>query len=157
VQQISEEVVAPGGTGLSVTFSEEQRALQATAERFAKEKLAPAYQAREREAAIDRALVREMGALGLIAGDLPEQYGGLDLPSETSGLIIEALAYGDVNVAYVQLLGSLCGQIIAHHAAENLAAEWLPRIISGESLIALALTETRWIRRRQSCFVGTVK
>ena len=98
---------------MSVAFSEEQRALQATAERFAREKLAPAYQAREQEAAIDRALVREMGALGLIAGDLPEQYGGLGLPSETSGLIIEALAYGDVNVAYVQLLGSLCGQIIA--------------------------------------------
>ena len=84
-----------------------------------------------------------MGALGLIAGDLPEQYGGLGLPSETSGLIIEALAYGDVNVAYVQLLGSLCGQIIAHHAAEKLAAEWLPRIVSGESLVALALTEPR--------------
>jgi cyclohexanecarboxyl-CoA dehydrogenase len=143
VQQISEEVVAPGGTGLSVAFSEEQRALQATAERFAREKLAPAYQARERQAAIDRALVCEMGALGLIAGDLPEQYGGLSLPSETSGLIIEALAYGDVNVAYVQLLGSLCGQIIAHHAAEKLAAEWLPRIVSGESLVALALTEPR--------------
>jgi hypothetical protein len=47
-----------------------------------------------------------MGALGLIAGDLPEQYGGLNLPSETSGLISEALAYGDVNVAYVQLLFS---------------------------------------------------
>ena len=108
---------------MSVAFSEEQRALQATAERFAREKLAPAYQAREQEAAIDRALVREMGALGLIAGDLPEQHGGLGLSSETSGLIIEALAYGDVNVAYVQLLGSLCGQIIAHHAAEDLAAE----------------------------------
>ena len=128
---------------MSVAFSEEQRALQATAERFAREKLAPAYQAREREAAIDRALVREVGALGLIAGDPPEQYGGLGLPSETSGLIIEALAYGDVNVAYVQLLGSLCGQIIARHAAEERAAEWLPRIVSGENLVALALTELR--------------
>jgi cyclohexanecarboxyl-CoA dehydrogenase len=36
-----------------------------------------------------------MGALGLIAGDLPEQYGGLNQPSETSGLISEALAYGE--------------------------------------------------------------
>jgi cyclohexanecarboxyl-CoA dehydrogenase len=128
---------------LSAAFSEDQRALQATAERFARQKLAPAYQAREQEAMIDRALVREMGALGLIASDLAEHYGGLGLPSETTGLIIEALAYGDVNVAYVQLLGSLCGQIIARHATENLAAEWLPRIVSGESLVALALTEPR--------------
>ena len=126
-----------------MAYSEEQRALRTAAERFAREKLAPRYQTREQEARIDRALVREMGALGLIAGDLAESHGGLGLSSETTGLIMEALAYGDVNVAYVQLLGSLCGQIIARHATEDLAATWLPRIVSGESLVALALTEPR--------------
>ena len=128
---------------MSMALSEEQRAFRTAAERFAREKLAPRYQAREREALIDRALVREMGALGLIGCDLPERHGGLGLTSETSGLIIEAIAYGDLNVAYVQLLGSLCGQIIAQHAAEELAAQWLPRIVAGESLFALALTEPR--------------
>jgi cyclohexanecarboxyl-CoA dehydrogenase len=128
---------------LSIALSEEQRAFRTAAERFAREKLAPRYQAREREAAIDRALVREMGALGLIGCDLPERHGGLGLSSETSGLIIEAIAYGDLNVAYVQLLGSLCGQILAQHAAGDLAAQWLPRIVAGESLFALALTEPR--------------
>ena len=126
-----------------MAYSEEQRALRTAAERFAREKLAPRYQTREQEGRIDRALVREMGALGLIAGDLAESHGGLGLSSETTGLIMEALAYGDVNVAYVQLLGSLCGQIIARHATEDIAATWLPRILSGESLVALALTEPR--------------
>ena len=102
-------------------LSEEQRAFRTAAERFAREKLAPQYQAREREATIDRTLVREMGALGLIGTDLPEKHGGLGLPSETTGIIIEALGYGDFNVAYVQLLGSLCGQIVAHHASRDLA------------------------------------
>jgi cyclohexanecarboxyl-CoA dehydrogenase len=128
---------------VTIPLSEEQRAFRTAAERFAREKLAPHYQAREQEAVIDRKLVREMGALGLIGVDLPERHGGLGLPSETAGLIIEALAYGDFNVAYVQLLGSLCGQIIARHAADDLAAEWLPRIISGDSLVSLALTEPR--------------
>ena len=126
-----------------MAYSEEQRALRTAAERFAREKLAPRYQTREQEGRIDRALLREMGALGLIAGDLAESHGGLGLSSETTGLIMEALAYGDVNVAYVQLLGSLCGQIIARHATEDIAATWLPRIVSGESLVALALTEPR--------------
>jgi cyclohexanecarboxyl-CoA dehydrogenase len=128
---------------LTMAYSEEQRALRTAAERFAREKLAPRYQTREQEGRIDRALLREMGALGLIAGDLAESHGGLGLSSETTGLIMEALAYGDVNVAYVQLLGSLCGQIIARHATEDIAATWLPRIVSGESLVALALTEPR--------------
>ena len=128
---------------MTIPFSDEQQAFKSAAERFAREKLAPRYQAREREAAIDRKLVREMGALGLIGADLPERHGGLGLPSQTTGLIIEALAYGDFNVAYVQLLGSLCGQIIARHAADELAAEWLPRIVAGEALVSLALTEPR--------------
>jgi cyclohexanecarboxyl-CoA dehydrogenase len=128
---------------VTIALSEDQQAIRTAAERFAREKLAPHYQVREQEGSIDRELVREMGGLGLIGTDLPERHGGLGLPSETTGLIIEALAYGDFNVAYVQLLGSLCGQIVAHHASEDVAAEWLPRIVAGDALVSLALTEPR--------------
>ena len=128
---------------MTYPHNDEQQAFKAAAERFAREKLAPHYQAREKDGVIDRKLVREMGALGLIGADLPQRFGGLGLPSEVTGLIMEALAYGDFNVAYVQLLGSLCGQIVAHHGTDALADEWLPRIVAGESLISLALTEPR--------------
>jgi len=78
---------------MSVRFTAEQRAFQETAQRFAREKLAPHYQAREASGEVDRALVKQMGALGLIGADLPEEYGGLGQPSLTAGLIIEAIAY----------------------------------------------------------------
>jgi alkylation response protein AidB-like acyl-CoA dehydrogenase len=71
------------------------------AERFAREKLASRYQTREQEGRIDRALVREMGALGLIAGDLAESHGGLGLSSETTGLIMENPTEGLVIVQYL--------------------------------------------------------
>ena len=125
------------------TFTAEQRAFQETARRFAREQLAPQYQAREATGQIDRALVRQMGDLGLIGVDLPEEYGGLGQPSLTAGLIIEAIAYGDFNVAYVQLLGSLQGQILARHAAPELARDWIARIVSGEAIVSVALTEPR--------------
>jgi cyclohexanecarboxyl-CoA dehydrogenase len=128
---------------VTLALSDEQGAFKSVAERFAREKLAPHYQARERDAAVDRALMREMGRLGLIGADLPERHGGLGLPSETTGLMMEALAYADLNVSYVQLLGSLCGLIIARHGSDDLAAQWLPRIIAGEAIVALALTEPR--------------
>lgn len=124
-------------------FTAEQRAFQETARRFAREQLAPQYQAREADGHVDRKLVRQMGDLGLIGVDLPEEYGGLGQPSLTAGLIIEAIAYGDFNVAYVQLLGSLQGQILARHAAPELAHEWISRIVSGEAIVSVALTEPR--------------
>jgi cyclohexanecarboxyl-CoA dehydrogenase len=54
-------------------LTEDQRAFQETAERFTREKIAPFYMAREKDGRVDRALVRDMGALGLIGADLPER------------------------------------------------------------------------------------
>lgn len=124
-------------------FTEEQQAIRDTARRFACEKLAPGYRAREESGVIDRALVREMGALGLIAGDLPAEFGGFGLDSTSIGIVVEEICHADLNVGYVQVLGSLNGRIIAAHARPALAREWIPRIVAGEALVALALTEPR--------------
>ncbi|MEX2616431.1 MAG: cyclohexanecarboxyl-CoA dehydrogenase [Alphaproteobacteria bacterium] len=124
-------------------FTDEQQAIRDTARRFAREKLAPDYRARAENGAIDRALVREMGSLGLIAGDLPEEYGGFGLDSTSIGIVVEEICYADLNVGYVQVLGSLNGRIIGAHARPALAREWIPRIVAGETLVALALTEPR--------------
>ena len=124
-------------------LTEEQRAMQETARRFAADRLATGYRAREQAGALERALVKEMGGLGLIGVDLPEAYGGLALPGVTAGLVIEQIAAGDVNVSYVQLLGSLIGSILARHAFPDLARHWIGRIVGGEALVGIGLTEPR--------------
>ena len=128
---------------MDYALSEQQQAFRETAERFAKEKLAPHYQKRATEDRIDRALMKEMGALGLIGADLPEQYGGLGESSVTAGIIIEQIAYGDFNASYVPLLASLMGGMIAQHASPDIAQEWLPKVTRGEAIIGLGLTEPR--------------
>ncbi|HRE21230.1 MAG TPA: acyl-CoA dehydrogenase family protein [Rhabdaerophilum sp.] len=125
------------------SLSDEQREFQEVARRFSAEKIAPHYQKREIEARIDRALIRDMGSLGLIAPEIPEEFGGLGLPSLTSGLIAEQIGYGDINVAYAQILSSLTGKIMAEHAPRDLALEWLPKLTSGEKVFCIALTEPR--------------
>jgi cyclohexanecarboxyl-CoA dehydrogenase len=59
----------------------------------------------------------------------------------TSGLLLEQIAYGDFNVSYVNLLASLCGQIVARNARPEIAGECLRAVIAGRMLIAIALTE----------------
>lgn len=125
------------------TLSDELRALAEVAQRFARDKVAPGYMQREREAHIEPALMTEMGALGLIAPELPEAVGGFGLPGLASGLIHDALGYADVNVAYVSLLGSLNGKIIAGFANPELARHWVGRIVSGRSVVCIGLTEPR--------------
>ena len=67
-------------------FDDDQMALRDVARRFAREKLRPDYQKRESQPGIDRALFKEMGSLGLIGVDLPEEYGGLGLSGVTAGI-----------------------------------------------------------------------
>jgi cyclohexanecarboxyl-CoA dehydrogenase len=128
---------------MDYALSEQQQAFRETAMRFAKEKLAPHYQKRATADRMDRALMKEMGALGLIAPDLPEQYGGLGESSVTAGIIIEQIAYADFNASYVPLLASLMGGMLAQHASPDIAREWLPKVTSGEAIVGLGLTEPR--------------
>jgi len=123
--------------------TEDQQAFSELAGRFAREKLAPTYQERASGHTFDRNLIREMGALGLIGMDLPEEYGGMGESAVTAGLVTEQIAYSDFNASYVQLLGSLMGGMVAQHASKDIAAEWVPKVISGDAVIGLGLTEPR--------------
>lgn len=122
-------------------LNDDQRAIRDIARRFAREKLLPHYQAREKFGVLDRALMREMGSLGLLGADLPEKFGGLGLPGTTIGVIAEELAYGDFNISAVQVGVSLFGAIIMASARPALAEKYVPKMITGEMLFGICVTE----------------
>jgi cyclohexanecarboxyl-CoA dehydrogenase len=121
--------------------NEDQMAIRDLARRFARERLAPHYQTREKIGVMDRDLIREMGSLGLMGVDLPEGFGGLGAPGITAGIIGEELAYGDFNISAVPVGVSLLGAIIMSSATPALAAYWIPRMVSGETLMGVCVTE----------------
>ena len=131
-------------------FTEDQIALRDVARRFAREKLKPNYQKREAELVFDRALMKEIGSLGLIGVDLPEEYGGLGQSGVTSGIITEEIAYGDFNISYLQLLGSLMGAIVHANANPELARHWNSRLVAGEAIIGLGMRSPEaWVEMLQ--------
>lgn len=123
-------------------FDEDQLALKEAADRFAREVLLPGYQKRENQP-FDRDLAREMGSLGFIGTDLPEELGGLGQTSITTGLVAEALAYGDFNMSALPVNVSLNAAVLLQHAPKAIAAEWVPQMISGDKIMAICLTEPR--------------
>ena len=123
-------------------LNDDQKALLESARRFAREVLLPGYQKRENQP-FDRDLAREMGSLGFIGTDLPEELGGLGQTSITTGLVAEALAYGDFNMAALPVNVSLNAAVLLQHATKDIAEEWVPKMIAGEKLMAICLTEPR--------------
>lgn len=126
---------------MDVTLSQNQTRWTEQARRYATESLAPRYQEREQRGAVEPQVWQEMGTLGFIAPELPEKLGGRGLDRLTSGLLVEEIARGDFSVAYLQVVGSLVGQILASEANPDVAARWVPGICRGEHIVGIGLTE----------------
>src|SRR3981189_2868185 len=67
-------------------LTEEERMVRDTAHAYAQEKLFPRVLKAYREETFDRAIMTEMGALGLIGATVPEEYGGAGLGYVAYGL-----------------------------------------------------------------------
>lgn len=126
---------------MNFAFTEEQDAIRESVGRFSVDVLAPGYRKRDQAGVIERSLIRQLGEMGVLGGELPEEFGGSGLDCITSGLIVEEISRGDFNVGYIPLLVSLNGQIIASLASPELAHAWRPDIIAGRKIPCIALTE----------------
>jgi cyclohexanecarboxyl-CoA dehydrogenase len=124
-------------------LDEDLVALGEQARRFATDRIAPGFAERDRTRVLDRTLMKAMGEMGFIAPELPEQFGGLGLGCLAAGVIHEEIARADLSMSYINLLGSLNGQILSHHGEPEIVRLWLERLTRGEALLALALTEPR--------------
>ena len=111
--------------------------------RFAEERVAPGFLERDQTRVLDRGLMREMGAMGLIAPELPEKLGGQGMGCLAAGVVHEELARADLSMSYVPLLASLNAQILAAHGQADVVGPWLQKMVAGEALCAIALTEPR--------------
>ncbi|MDB5871678.1 MAG: cyclohexanecarboxyl-CoA dehydrogenase [Ramlibacter sp.] len=124
-------------------LTEEQKLLRDAARRYSRERLLPAYGQREKAGKLEPTLLRELGQMGLLCADLPQELGGMGLSGTTAGLIIEELSYGDFNVGSVAVVATLVAAILARNASPELARRWVPAMVRGEATVALAITEPR--------------
>ncbi len=111
--------------------------------RFAQERVAPGFLERDQTRVLDRTLMREMGDMGLIAPELPEHLGGQGMGCLAAGVVHEELARADLSMSYVPLLASLNAQILSAHGQPGITGPWLQKMVAGEALCAIALTEPR--------------
>ncbi len=122
-------------------FSDEQLAIQETTRRFAQERLAPHYMEREKQAALDMSAVKEMAELGLLGVNAPVEFGGMDTDCVTAGIVMEEIAKADINYAFMQLMTSSIGVLLAKLAPPEITNEFVPKLLAGETLLCMGLTE----------------
>jgi len=86
--------------------------------------------------------LKKLAALGVLGMSVPEEYGGLGLSILDSALILEEIAKVDY-VTAMAVLGEAGVQtrVIAHYAPKAIKERILPRVVSGDCILAICMTE----------------
>jgi alkylation response protein AidB-like acyl-CoA dehydrogenase len=125
-------------------LNEEQQAFVDSVRAFAREHVEPGVLERDRAGAWDPDLWKKVGEFGLAGLPVPTEYGGSGADVLTTGLALEALAYGGRDAGLNLSLGAhltIGCMPIALHGTEEQKQRWLPRMATGESIGAFAITE----------------
>jgi alkylation response protein AidB-like acyl-CoA dehydrogenase len=123
-------------------FTEEQRQIARTASDFVRNEVLPAAEAIEaKQFDVTRALLKKAGDLGLMAVDIPEEYGGLAMDKVTSAIVADHLSQlGSFSVAFSAHVG--IGTLpIVWYGTDAQKRKFLPRLATGDCIGAYALSE----------------
>ncbi len=118
-----------------------QRAVQETARRFARERIAPVAAANDRAGRFPADLVQGLGALGLLAVNVPAAYGGSGAGAVAYALAIMELSAVDCATAVIAAVTNMVAETIARFGTDAQRRRYLPPLASGEWPGAFALSE----------------
>ncbi len=127
---------------LDEQLSEEERLVRNTARNYAQERLLPRVIEANRHESFDRAIMAEMGALGMLGATLPERYGCAAVNYVSYGLMareVERVDSGYRSAMSVQ--SSLVMHPIYAYGSEAQRERILPKLASGEWVGCFGLTE----------------
>ena len=86
-------------------------------------------------------MVEGMKALGLFGAIIPQEYGGLGLPTTTYAKIVETVSEVWMSLSGIFNSHLIMASAVIRHGTEEQKREWLPKFATGEIRGGLALTE----------------
>ena len=123
-------------------LSEEIEALRDMVHRWAQDRVAPLAAEMDKTNKFPMQLWKEMGELGLLGITVEDEYGGAGLGYLAHAIVCEEIgrASGSVGLSY-GAHSNLCVNQIRLNGTEEQKQKYLPRLISGDHVGALAMSE----------------
>jgi len=118
-------------------------AIRETVQRFTADEVAPIANELDKTDRFPRELWPRMGALGLLGITVEEEYGGAGLGYLEQAIAVEEISRGSAAVGLSYGAHSnLCVNQIRRNGSDDIKKRYLPKLISGEHVGSLAMSET---------------
>jgi acyl-CoA dehydrogenase len=122
-------------------FSPEHDAFRDSFRRFMDKEIAPFHAAWEEQGYVDRAVWRKAGENGFLCMTLAEAFGGAGVDKLFSVIQMEELARGGFTGIGFGLHSEIVAPYIAHYGSEEQKQKYLPKLVSGQWIGAIAMSE----------------
>ena len=109
--------------------------------KFFEQEAVPFHAQWEKDGHVSRELWRKAGQAGLLCAPIPEQYGGAGADFLYSAVVIEEICKRGLSGIGFSLHSDIVAPYILHYGSEAQKQRYLPRMVSGELIGAIAMTE----------------
>jgi acyl-CoA dehydrogenase len=121
--------------------TDQHRELRKHAAEFLRKESTPNQERWARQHQVDREFWNKMGDAGLLGLDLPERFGGAGGDFGYSAVVAEELALAHDSSSGWTVHSPIVAHYINTYGSEDQKQRWMPRIISGDAVLAIAMTE----------------
>lgn len=122
-------------------FNEDHEAFRKTVRRFFEEEVAPFHERWTAQQHLDRHLWNKAGELGMLCPTTPEEFGGAGVDRLYSVILMEEQARAGDSAAGFALHSDIVANYLLNFGSQAQKEEWLPKMVSGEVIGAIAMTE----------------
>jgi len=119
----------------------DQKKIQEQVADFAQKEVAPRAEALDRDGTFPYDIYKQIGDLGITAIPFSEEFGGLGMGTFEMALAVEQLARADQTIAVSMMVSVATGLILQRFGTPEQKARYVPAIVKGQGLGALAGTE----------------
>jgi acyl-CoA dehydrogenase len=122
-------------------FTAEHDLFRDMVRRFIAAEITPRYADWEKEGIVPRDVWLEAGEVGLLCPTVPEEYGGPGGDFLHSAVVIEEMAIAGAMAPTFYLQSDIIAPYLLHFGTEEQKEQWLPKMVTGEVVAAVGMTE----------------
>jgi alkylation response protein AidB-like acyl-CoA dehydrogenase len=122
-------------------YEEDHAIFRDSVRKFVEKEIAPYHEQWEKDSIVPKSLWLKAGEAGLLSPTVPEAYGGPGCDFRYNGIVSEELARCGYTGPGFGLHSDIAVPYLVNYGSEEQKQEYLPKCVSGECIMAIAMTE----------------